>query len=316
MAIQLPSVASKEKNMTIAEFQQSKRTVKIWDRFYPYFSVSIPVLVIALFTIYPVLYAVRISFYRYLLTKPKDHPFIGFMNYKEVITSYYFRNSLINTAIYTMAVVIGVTLFGLIVALLLNSKVKTANALKIIILLPWAIPAVVGGLIWKWILNSDFGILNGILYSLGLIKDYIPFLANPNLAKISLIMAAIWKEGPLAAIFFLAGLQLIPSELYEAARIDGGSSWKIFRFITLPLLRPIMLIVVIYETLTAILVFDLIYVLTGGGPGDSTSLISWFAYAEIFKNLNLGHGVALAVIIALITLVLILIYLRIIRSEE
>jgi len=316
MAIQLPSVASKEKNMTIAEFHQSKRTVKIWDRFYPYFSVSIPVLVIALFTIYPVLYAVRISFYRYLLTKPKDHPFIGFMNYKEVITSYYFRNSLINTAIYTMAVVIGVTLFGLIVALLLNSKVKTANALKIIILLPWAIPAVVGGLIWKWILNSDFGILNGILYSLGLIKDYIPFLANPNLAKISLIMAAIWKEGPLAAIFFLAGLQLIPSELYEAARIDGGSSWKIFRFITLPLLRPIMLIVVIYETLTAILVFDLIYVLTGGGPGDSTSLISWFAYAEIFKNLNLGHGVALAVIIALITLVLILIYLRIIRSEE
>jgi multiple sugar transport system permease protein len=316
MAIQLPSVASKEKNMTIAEFHQSKRTVKIWDRFYPYFSVSIPVLVIALFTIYPVLYAVRISFYRYLLTKPKDHPFIGFMNYKEVITSYYFRNSLINTAIYTMAVVIGVTFFGLIVALLLNSKVKTANALKIIILLPWAIPAVVGGLIWKWILNSDFGILNGILYSLGLIKDYIPFLANPNLAKISLIMAAIWKEGPLAAIFFLAGLQLIPSELYEAARIDGGSSWKIFRFITLPLLRPIMLIVVIYETLTAILVFDLIYVLTGGGPGDSTSLISWFAYAEIFKNLNLGHGVALAVIIALITLVLILIYLRIIRSEE
>lgn len=316
MAIQLPSVASKEKNMTIAEFHQSKRTVKIWDRFYPYFSVSIPVLVIALFTIYPVLYAVRISFYRYLLTKPKDHPFIGFMNYKEVITSYYFRNSLINTAIYTMAVVIGVTFFGLIVALLLNSKVKTANALKIIILLPWAIPAVVGGLIWKWILNSDFGILNGILYSLGLIKDYIPFLANPNLAKISLIMAAIWKEGPLSAIFFLAGLQLIPSELYEAARIDGGSSWKIFRFITLPLLRPIMLIVVIYETLTAILVFDLIYVLTGGGPGDSTSLISWFAYAEIFKNLNLGHGVALAVIIALITLVLILIYLRIIRSEE
>ena len=302
--------------MSIVEQSQIRRKARLWDKIYPYISLSIPVIVISLFTIYPVLYAIRISFYRYLLTKPKEHPFIGIKNYIEVTTSYYFRNSLINTTVYTIAVVIGVILFGLVAALLLNSKAKTANALKIIILLPWAIPSVVGGLIWKWILNSDFGILNGLLYSFGLIKDYIPFLANPDLAKISLIMAAIWKEGPLAAIFFLSGLQLIPNELYEAARIDGGSALGIFRYITLPLLKPIMLIVLVYETLTAILVFDLIYVLTGGGPADSTSLISWFAYAEIFKNLNLGHGVALAVIIALITLVLIMIYLRVIHTED
>jgi ABC-type sugar transport system permease subunit len=251
-----------------------------------------------------------------LLTKPKSHPFIGLDNFKEVITSYYFRTSLVNTAVFTITVVIGVTIFGLIVAMLLNSKVRTANALKILILLPWAIPSVVGGLMWKWILNSDFGILSGILYGLGIIHQYIPFLANPILAKLSMVIATIWKEGPLAAIFFLAGLQLIPSELYEAARIDGGGGWRIFRFVTLPLLQPIMLIVVVYETITSILVFDLIYVLTGGGPGDSTSMISWFAYAEIFKNLNLGHGVALAIIIALITLVLIMVYLRVIKSEE
>jgi ABC-type sugar transport system permease subunit len=241
---------------------------------------------------------------------------VGLKNFTEVIGSYYFRTSLINTALYALAAVIGVTLFGLVVGMLLNSKVKTANALKIIILLPWAIPAVVAGLMWKWILNSDFGILSGILYGLGFIKQYIPFLADPTLAKISLVMAHIWKEGPLAAIFILAGLQLIPDELYEAARIDGGTGWRIFRMITLPLLRPILLIVVVYETLTAILVFDLIYVLTGGGPGDSTSMISWFAYAEIFRNLNLGHGVALAIIIALITLVLILVYLRVLRTED
>ncbi len=292
------------------------RKAKVWDRLYPYISVLLPILIIALFTIYPVFYAVRISFYQYILTKPKDHPFIGLANYTEVITSYYFRNSLMNTAIYTVAAVIGITIFGLGVALILNSKIRSATALRVIILLPWAIPAVVGGLIWKWILNSDFGILNGILYATGIIKEYVPFLANPNLAKFSLIMAAIWKEGPLAAIFFLAGLQLIPNELYEAARIDGGGGWKLFRHITLPLLKPIILIVVIYETITAILVFDLIYVMTGGGPGDSTSMISWFAYAEIFKNLNLGHGVALAVIIALIILALILAYLRIIKYEE
>ena len=302
--------------MAVTVAQPERRKAKLWDKIYPYFSITVPFLVIALFTIYPVLYAVRISFYRYLLTKPKSHPFIGLDNFKEVITSYYFRTSLVNTAVFTIAVVIGVTIFGLIVAMLLNSKVRTANALKILILLPWAIPSVVGGLMWKWILNSDFGILSGILYGLGIIHQYIPFLANPTLAKLSMVIATIWKEGPLAAIFLLAGLQLIPTELYEAARIDGGGGWRIFRFVTLPLLQPIMLIVVVYETITSILVFDLIYVLTGGGPGDSTSMISWFAYAEIFKNLNLGHGVALAIIIALITLVLILVYLRVIKSEE
>ena len=302
--------------MAVTVAQPERRKAKLWDKIYPYFSITVPFLVIALFTIYPVLYAVRISFYRYLLTKPKSHPFIGLDNFKEVITSYYFRTSLVNTAVFTVAVVIGVTIFGLIVAMLLNSKVRTANALKILILLPWAIPSVVGGLMWKWILNSDFGILSGILYGLGIIHQYIPFLANPILAKLSMVIATIWKEGPLAAIFLLAGLQLIPTELYEAARIDGGGGWRIFRFVTLPLLQPIMLIVVVYETITSILVFDLIYVLTGGGPGDSTSMISWFAYAEIFKNLNLGHGVALAIIIALITLVLIMVYLRVIKSEE
>jgi multiple sugar transport system permease protein len=289
---------------------------RLMDRLYSFLSILPALLVIALFTIYPVLHAVRISFFQYILTKPKSHPFIGLKNYEEVITSYYFRNALTNTAIYAIAAVSGVILFGLIVALLLNTKVRSANALKVIILLPWAIPAVVAGLMWKWILNSDFGIFNGILYALGFIESYIPFLADPVLAKISLILAHIWKEGPLAAIFFLAGLQLIPHELYESARIDGGGGWRIFRFITLPLLRPILLVVIVYETLTAILTFDLVYVLTGGGPGDSTSLISWFAYAEIFKALNLGHGVALSIIIALITLGLIFLYLRALKTED
>ena len=296
--------------------QPVQRRGRLWDKVYPYISIIIPFLVIALFTIYPVLYAVRISFYQYILTKPKVHPFIGLKNFQDVITSYYFRTSLLNTAIYAVAAVIGVTVFGLVVALLLNSKIKTAPALRVVILLPWAIPAVVAGLIWKWILNADFGIFNGILYAFGIIEDYIPFLANPTMAKASLVITQIWKEGPLATIFFLAGLQLIPSELHEAARIDGGSGWRIFRHITLPLLQPIILIVVVYETMAAILIFDMIYVLTGGGPGDSTSMISWFAYAEIFKNLNLGHGIALSIIIALITLALIILYLRVIRSEE
>jgi len=287
-----------------------------FERFYPYGFVLPALIVIALFTIYPVLYAIRISAFQYVLTKPNSHPFIGIKNFEDVVTSYYFKTALINTSVYTIASVAGVIVFGLLVALLLNSKIRSVNALKIIILLPWAIPAVVAGLMWKWILNSDFGIFNAVLYSLGAIDSYIPFLADPALAKLSLILAHIWKEGPLAAIFLLAGLQLIPNEYYEAAKIDGGSSLSVFRFITLPLLRPILLVVLVYETMTAILTFDLVYVLTGGGPGDATSLISWFAYAEIFKSLNLGTGIALSIIIALITLVLIILYMRALRTED
>jgi multiple sugar transport system permease protein len=288
----------------------------LWTKIYPYLSILPVVIIIGLFTIYPIIHALRMSVYQYLLTRPNAHPFVGLRNFEEVVTSYYFKNSMTVTAIYTVAAVSGVIVFGLGVAMLLNSKIRTAAILKVVILLPWALPAVVSGLLWKWILNADFGILNGLLYAVGIIDSYIPFLADPTLAKISLIMAHIWKEGPLAAIFFLAGLQLIPEEFYEAAKIDGGGGWRIFRHVTLPLLRPTILVVAVYETMTAILTFDTIFVLTGGGPANATALISWFAYAEIFKSLNLGHGVALSIIIALITLVLIMIYLRVLRSED
>lgn len=304
----------------MAQQQAAIRPKRSWGTFtqkiYPYLSILPVAVVIALFAIYPIIHAVRMSFYQYLLTKPNQHPFVGLDNFIDVLTSYYFRNSIQITGIYTVASVAGVIVYGLGVALLMNSKIRLSTPLKIVILLPWALPAVVSGLLWKWILHSDFGILNAMLYSLGLIDSYIPFLAEPNLARASLIMAFIWKEGPLVAIFFLAGLQLIPSELYEAAKIDGGGGWRIFRHVTVPLLRPVFLVVIVYETMTAILTFDTIYVMTGGGPADSTALISWFAYAEIFKSLNLGHGVALAIIIALITLVLIILYLRVLRTEE
>lgn len=283
---------------------------------FPYFAILPALLVIILFTIYPIIYAIRISVYQNLLTRPGINPFVGFENFSNVITSYYFKNSLINTATYTFFTLIAVMIFGIVVGLILNTKLIMANALKIIILLPWAIPAVVAGLMWKWILNADFGILNSMLYSLNLIDSYIPFLSSPTLAKFSLIMTHIWKEGPLVAIFILSGLQLIPNELYDSAKIDGANPLKAFWFITLPLLKPILLVVLVYETMVSILTFDIVYVLTGGGPADSTSLIGWFAYAEIFRKLNLGHGIALSIIIALITLVLIIIYLRLLRTQD
>lgn len=285
-------------------------------KWFPYLTVLPALLIIGLFTLYPLIYALRISVQRYVLTDPANHPFVGLGNFREVVISYYFLSSLKTTAIYTISALAAVILFGFLVALLMNSKIRTATALKLVILLPWSIPAVVSGVLWKWILNADFGALNGLLYSLGVIDKYIPWLAEPNLAKLSLVVAHMWKEAPLVAIFFLAGLQLIPVELYEAAKIDGGGNWTTLRYVILPLLRPTLLVVTVYETMVAILTFDVIYVLTGGGPADSTALISWFAYAEIFKGLNLGHGIALSIVIAAITLGLIILYLRLMRPEE
>jgi multiple sugar transport system permease protein len=304
----------------MTQHQVATRPQRTWanlsQKIYPYLSILPVAIVIALFAIYPIIHAVRMSFYQYILTRPNVHPFVGLGNFINVVTSYYFKNSIQITGVYTVAAVTCVIIYGLGVALLMNTKIALSTPLKIVILLPWALPAVVSGLLWKWILNADFGILNGMLYAVGLIDNYIPFLADPTLAKISLVMAHVWKEGPLVAIFFLAGLQLIPDELYEAAKIDGGGTWKVFRYVTLPLLRPVFLVVIVYETMTAILTFDTIYVMTGGGPANATALISWFAYAEIFKSLNLGNGIALAIIIAMITLVLIILYLRVLRTEE
>lgn len=300
----------------ISQDSRQLKSSKFMRKVFPFGSIVPSMLVIILFSIFPIFYALRTSVYQYILTKPNSHPFIGLKNFSDVVGSYYFKTALINTAVYTAAAVIGVIIFGFIVALLLNSKIRSAVILKVVILLPWAIPAVVAGLMWKWILNSDFGIFNGILYSLGAIDSYIPFLAEPTLAKVSLILAHIWKEGPLVAIFILAGLQLIPTELYEAAKIDGGGNLTVFRHVTLPLLRSILLVILVYETMMAILTFDIVYVMTGGGPGDATALISWFAYTEIFKFLNLGKGIALSIIIALITLVLIILYMRALKSED
>lgn len=302
--------------VTIQAVTATTRAKGRWpERSFAYLAVLPALLLIAVFTIYPVIYAVTISLNRYILTRPNDRPFVGLQNFEEVIGSYYFQSSVVTTALYTAAVLVSVVVLGFAIALLLNTKLRTVGLLKIVILLPWAMPAVVSGIVWKWVLNSDFGILNGLLYQFGLIDAYIPFLANPVLAQVSIVIVHVWKEVPLVAIFFVAALQLIPAELYDCAKIDGAGAWARIRHVTLPLVRPTILLVLVYETLMAIFTFDEIYVLTGGGPANATALISWFAYAEIYKSLNLGHGIALSILIALMSLGLILIYLRLFRSR-
>jgi ABC-type sugar transport system permease subunit len=274
------------------------------------------ILLIALFTIYPFIYSISTSLRHIVLTMPLDQRFVGLQNFKEVVTSYYFVNSLRNTVFYMLSTVVLVITLGMLTALWLNSRLPGSGLVMLIILVPWAIPTVVAGIIWKLIFHGSYGALNGALYSLGVIQEYVAWLSTPVLARAAVLIAQVWKETPLVAILFLAGLQTIPRELHEAAMIDGGGGLARFFRITIPYLKPILLIVCVYESMVGLATFDLLYVMTGGGPGDTTALISWYSYTETFSFLNFGHGAAVSIILALLLVGLIAVYMRIIRVEE
>lgn len=212
--------------------------------------------------------------------------------------------------------VLAVTLYGLGTSLLLNQAVLGSALLKVVVLLPWAIPAVISGIIWRWIFDGDYGVLNGLLLVTGAIGRYVPWMSHTITARLCMVVAHMWKQGPLAAVFLLAALQVIPAEVYDAAHIDGAGRFKAFRFVTLPYLKATLALVLIYETIVAIATFDLVYVMTGGGPADATAIIGWYAYTEIFRFLNLGHGAALAIILGVLLLALVGVYLRALRADE
>jgi multiple sugar transport system permease protein len=286
------------------------------ERWYPYATVLPVLLVVALFTVYPLLHSVYLSVHENVLTRPLDNDFVGLQNFREVVTGYYFWRSLWSTAVFSVMAVLAVTLYGLGTALLLNQAVLGSALLKVVVLLPWAIPAVISGIIWRWIFDGDYGVLNGLLLVTGTVSRYVPWMSHTITARVCMVVAHMWKQGPLAAVFLLAALQVIPPQLYDAAHIDGAGRWNGFRFVTLPYLKATLALVLIYESIVAIATFDLVYVMTGGGPADATAIIGWYAYTEIFRFLNLGHGAALAIMLGVLLLGLVMVYLRALRSDE
>jgi len=275
-----------------------------------------PVLaLVGLFTLLPFAYAAWTSVHRHVLVL-QGRPYVGLRNYRNAIEDPLFSNSLKTTLIFVLVAVPLVTLIGLLVALLLNQRVRGFGVLLVLVLLPWSVPTVSAGIMWRLLLHGDFGAVDGFLYRIGAIDSYIQWLSSSNLAMGSVIAVHAWREFPLAAILFLASLQTIPPELGEAARLDRASAWQRFRHVTFPLLKAPLLIVLVYETIVAVSVFDLVYVLTGGGPGSATTLFSWFTYTATFKYLNFGEGAALSFMMAAALLAVIAVYMRIVRVRE
>ncbi len=264
--------------------------------------------VIALFTFYPFGQAIYEST---RIESPIFPPeFVGLQNYRDVIASGYFTDAAVTTLGFAAVVVPLLVLFGVLVALLLDQPFWGNTALRAGMLLPWAIPASAAGIIWQWIFLDSWGALNAGLYSLGIIHEHIEWLTTPNLARFAVVVVFVWTQVPLAALLLLAALQAIPQELHEAAALDGATTFGRFRAITLPALRPMIVIVALYEALMAITNFDITYSLTHGGPGSATTMLTYFTWAESFKMLDFGRGAALALLIAVGSLLLIFALLR------
>jgi multiple sugar transport system permease protein len=235
--------------------------------------------------------------------------FVGFDNYTRLIADARFWNALANTVYFSALSVALEVLLGLLIALLLARAFRGRALLYSIILLPWAIPTVVSARLWEWLYNADYGVLN---YLLG---THVNWLGSPGWALHAAILMDVWKATPFVALLLIAGLQTIPRELYQAAALDGAGAWTTFRRITLPLLVPLLLVVLVFRTIDAFRVFDAIYVLTGGGPANSTETVSIYAYRVLFQALEFGYGSAVAVSVLAVVALLTATYARLLRGS-
>lgn len=244
--------------------------------------------------------------------------FVGFKNYLDILGREDFWDALSVSGVFAGATLAATTILGVSIALVLNEEFPGRGLVRALVLVPWAMPPVVNGLLWQWIFDGKVGILNQILVDLGMIDSYRSWLANPDPAIVmaALVFAHVWKSLPFSIIVLLAALQAIPADLHDAARVDRAGAVARFRHVVLPWLMPALVVVLIVETLTAFQTFDLIYVLTGGGPGTTTTTLAWLAYLTAFDRLDLGHGNAYGYIIAMIQFALAIFYVFTLRSGK
>lgn len=237
-------------------------------------------------------------------------PFVGLANYAEILGDGRFRGAMLHTAFFT-AVSVALELgLGLFLALALNRAFRGRGLVRAAVLVPWALPTVVAGLLWRFLFDAQAGIANVVLAGMGVIDEPVVWLIRAATAWVPVILADAWKTTPFVALLLLAGLQSIDPALDEAAAVDGAGAWRRLWHVTLPLLRPALAVALVFRSLDAFRVFDLIYVLTGGGPGTATEPIALYAFNALFSNLRFGYGAALSVIVFLVTFGLALLYLK------
>jgi ABC-type sugar transport system permease subunit len=275
------------------------------------------IIILCAVIVYPMGNSLWLSFQNLNISNPaRGREYVGFQNYLEVLHSNDWWLSLVRTLYFVAAdLLIGIPA-GLGIALLLNKERKGKSVILAIILFPYVLAPIVNSLIWKLIYDPNYGFLNGFLMQVGLIKNYIPWLSSPTLAIVMLIIANLWQGTPFAIVLFLAGLKSIPKEEYEAAAIDGASKSVSFKYITIPHLQPIIYMNVVMKTILTFKLFDIIYSLTGGGPGGSTTVVSMLIYRESFEYMKFGQGAAMSYLLLVLVFILVIIYSQMFKEEE
>ncbi len=236
-----------------------------------------------------------------------DPKFVGLKNFIDVVSRYEFVQVLWNTLAWVFVTVLFQFALAMVVALFLNVKFKGRNVIQVIALIPWTIPSVVSGNTWKWIFQTDYGLMNAMLRQFGMGELVQPWLSQPNLAFVSVLFAAIWQGYPFLMIMLLSGLKAIPEDQYEAAMIDGASAFQRLKYVTIPNIRNIIVIVITLQIIYAWNTFDIIFVMTGGGPGGATEILGLFIYKLGFSAFNFSQAAAVSVLLLLFILAILLI---------
>jgi ABC-type sugar transport system permease subunit len=270
---------------------------------------------VLLIAIFPLAWTVWESLHLHDLRMPwRGQPFVGLANFREILVEPRFWGALLHTTVFTVGSVVPELVLGMVVALALNQAFRGRGLVRALVLVPWAIPTVVTALLWRFLFDGSTGIVNTVLVDVGLLDQPRVWFVDTVAAWVPIILADVWKTTPFVALLILAGLQNIDPALYEAARIDGADAWQRFRHVTLPMLQPAILVALIFRTLDAFRVFDLIYVMTGGGPGTSTEPVALYTFTALLQNLRFGYGSALSVVVFLVTFTLALLYIRVLGA--
>jgi multiple sugar transport system permease protein len=282
------------------------------ERALPFLLIAPTLAVLVALSIYPLIYAVKVSFQ----IGSGANARWSLQNFARLVSDSFFLDALWHTLVYAIVALTFEFLLGLGLALLLNSRMRGRNLFRALLLVPMMLPPVVVGVVWRLMLNPNFGAINGTLKGFGLNTDALTWTASPRLALASVIMVDIWQWTPFMFLVLLAGLQAIPQEPYEAARVDGSSAWQTFRYITLPLLKPAILIALLLRTMDLLRVFDQIFILTEGGPGFATETISLYIYRTAFRFGDFGYAAAMSFVLLIVTNIISLFYIRFLQGRE
>lgn len=274
------------------------------------------VLIITIIGIVPILITISYSFQYRVLTDPKDIHWVGLANYIKLFKSEVFWKSFKTTMVFAVISMIFQLIMGFAGALLLNKNTKAVGITRTAVLIPWAIPGVITALMFSNIFNGPMGPINALLLKLGIVDEAISWLADSKYAMAALIITDTWRGFPLVALMLLAGLQTIPHALYESAALDGATKVQQFFRITLPNIKGVLLVVLLFKTMNSLRVFDIVFGLTGGGPANSTSTLLFQGYNYLFKDMNYGLGSAMCTVITILVFALSIVYLSLMKTDD